>query len=71
MVEKELLESIERLGDNLGTVIDLTQNIYDTVKKNYGIKANTVDILLTLRNLLDAGERYTVFHTYFFKELGP
>jgi len=64
-MSKELVEAIEQLGNQLGITVDLAQNIYNTIKKKDNIHSYNMDIITILRNLREADERYTYFHTYY------
>lgn len=69
MDEKELIESIERLGCFIGQVSELADSIRLEIKEKYGYHGYTVGILSICRSLISAEGRYTNFHTHFFKEL--
>lgn len=67
---KELVRVIEKLGDDLGNIIRLSESIYETIEQKYGINANTLGIWQLRHSFQSANENYTKFHKYFFMELG-
>lgn len=69
MIEKELLESIEQLGDQLEIVEQLARGISNKVREVYGIHSFTIGILHVNKDLLSASIDYTEFYEEFFTEL--
>ena len=60
---KELIKAIERLGDQLGFVSELTTNIYNEIRE---LKKNTMhdhDIWKVKSHLATAEYYYTRFHS--------
>ena len=68
-IDKDLIESIERLGDLFGQASELANNIRLEIKNKFGYHGDTVDILLMCRSLASAEESYEAFHTYFLEKL--
>ena len=65
-----MIEEIERLGDLLGEVSELTNSLYKVINWEYGINSNTLGIWELKITLEGMNEKYTKFHRWIFKELG-
>ena len=59
---KELIEAIERLGNQLGFVSELSINIYNEIKDLKKIPMYQTDIWLIKKHLATAEYYYTKFH---------
>ena len=72
MKDKEkdnLVRLIEKLGDDLGDLSKLSESIFKTVKKNFGVSNNTLGIWRLFITLPRLEEYYSKFHTNIFIEL--
>ena len=66
---EELLRLIDKLGDDLGNIIKLTELIFNTVRDKFSINSSTLGIWRFYITLPRIEEAYTNFHTNIFKEL--
>jgi len=66
---KELVRTIELLGNQLEITTNLAENIRNAIKKREKIYNYNVSIMNILRNLRLASEHYTYFHSYFLGKL--
>ncbi len=57
------------MADLIGNCTIVTQSIYDTVKKNFGITTDTIFIRYLLKDILRAELDYTEFHSQIFSKL--
>jgi hypothetical protein len=67
--ELEFVRLIEKLGDDLGDLIELTNSIFKTVKKRFGVSSHILGIWRLFVTLPRLEAYYTTFHTNIFKEL--
>jgi len=68
-ITKELVRTIELLGNQLKITTDLAENICNAIKKKEKIHNYNVSIINILRNLRLASEHYTYFHSYYLGKL--
>ena len=66
---KELVRTIELLGNQLKITTDLAENIKNAIKKKEKIYNYNVSIIRILRNLRIASEHYTYFHSHYLGKL--
>ena len=66
---KELVRTIELLGNQLEITTELAKNISIAIKKKEKIYNYNVSIINILRNLRIASEHYTYFHSYYLGKL--
>ena len=69
MNEKELTHQIEDLGDHLGSTIERTKSLYETILADFGMNQSVVDIFASFKSLLWAEKHYTSFHSNVFNLL--
>ena len=65
-MDKELVEAVERLGEQLGFVSELTTSIYNEIKENKKEPMHDEYIWKIKTHLSTAEYYYTKFHTKFF-----
>ena len=67
MIKKELIETIETLGNQLEIITKLIENIYFSIRKEIGIYGLGNNINYIRQHIANINLRYTEFHTWIFE----